>query len=63
MVSWGRLGSVRDRDMVGSEHVRWTIFEQVRPSATCPEATVTHCQSINHRFYSYSLYTDLMKHA
>ena len=37
MVGWGQLGI---SFWLGSERVRWAIFEQVRPSETCPEASV-----------------------
>ena len=63
MVGWGQLGI---SFWLGSERVRWAIFEQVRPSETCPEpeasqATVTHCQSTNHRLF-HAVCT-IMKHA
>ena len=61
MVGWGQLGIWF---WLGSERVRWAIFEQVRPSETCPEAsqaTVTHCQSTNHRLF-HAVCT-IMKHA
>ena len=61
IVGWGQLGIWF---WLGSERVRWAIFEQVRPSETCPEAsqaTVTHCQSTNHRLF-HAVCT-LMKHA
>ena len=59
MVGWGQLGI---GIWLGSERVRWAIFEQVRPSETCSEAsqaTMTHCQSID----CIHAVCTLMKHA